>query len=135
MPHVSSKKLNSRLLEKLSGKLLAVFERAHNKQSLSLVLGELFTPTEKIMLAKRLAIILLLANNIPQHRIVELLKVSPSTVARTSLGIEIGKYENILKVSRKEKMDLEKLVWNILTVGGIMPPKIRGKYWRKYSQK
>ncbi len=135
MPHVSSKKLSSHLLEKLFGKLLAILERAQNKESLSLVINELFTRTEKVMLAKRLAIILMLSNNTPQHRVVEILKVSPSTVSKTSLRIEIGKYDTVLRVSKKEKVDLEKIVWNILTVGGIMPPKIRGKYWRKYSKK
>lgn len=135
MPHVSSKKLNSRLLEKLSGKLLAVLGQAQNKKLLSVVTNELFTRTEKVMLAKRLAIILMLANNIPQHRVVEILKVSPTTVSKTSLGIDIGKYTAILKISKKEKIDLEKLVWNILTIGGIMPPKVGRKYWRKYSKK
>ncbi len=133
MPHVSSKKLNPKLLEELFGKLLAVFGQAQNKRYLKEVTRELFTRTEKIMLAKRLAIVLMLANNTPQHRVVNILKVSPTTVAKTSLGIEIGKYDAILKISKKEKTDIEKLVWNILTVGGIMPPKVGRKYWRKYS--
>ncbi|OGI89674.1 hypothetical protein A2911_02635 [Candidatus Nomurabacteria bacterium RIFCSPLOWO2_01_FULL_40_15] len=134
MPHVSSKKLDPKLLEKLSRKLLAVLEKAQNKQSFSSVVNELFTSTEKIMLAKRLAIILMLSSRVPQHKVVDILKVSPSTVAKTSLQIEIGKYKNILKISKKEKMDIEKLVWNILTVGGIMPPKVGRKYWKKYSK-
>ena len=134
MPHISSKKLNSQLLKKLFGKLLTVLRQAQNKKYLSLVVNELFTSTEKIMLAKRLAIILMLANSTPQHKIVDILKVSPTTVAKTSLGIEIGKYEAILKISKQEKLDMEKLVWNILTVGGIMPPKVGRKYWRKYTK-
>jgi uncharacterized protein YerC len=134
MPHISSKKLSPQLLEKLFKKFLVVLERAQDKQHFALVVNELFTQTEKIMFAKRLAIILMLANNTPQHKIVDILKVSPTTVAKTSLGIEIGKYNAILKISKQEKVDIEKLVWNILTVGGLMPPKIRGKYWRKYSK-
>jgi Trp operon repressor len=135
MPHVSSKKLDSRLLEKLFKKLLAVLKQAQNKNYFSLVINELFTKTEKIMLAKRLAIILMLDNNIPQHRITEILNVSPTTVAKTSLGIELGKYTAILKVSKREKIDIEKIVWNILTLGGIAPPDVGRKYWRKYSKK
>lgn len=134
MPHISSKKLSPKLTGKLFSKLITVLGKAQNQQSLSLITNELFTSTEKIMLAKRLAIILLLAKNIPQHRIVETFNVSPSTVAKTSLGIEIGKYNTILKISKKEKLDIEKLVWNILTVGGIMPPKVGRKYWKKYSK-
>lgn len=132
MPHVSIIKLDPKLLEKLFAKLLAVLEHAQKDNYLFPVIDELLTATEKIMLAKRLAIILILNNNIPQHRIVEILKVSPSTVARMSLNIDIGKFVAILRISKREKLDLEKLVWSILTVGGIMPPKVGGKYWRKY---
>ena len=135
MPHISNKKLNARLSEKLFGKLVSVLGKAQDKQYLNNVMNELFTSTEKIMLAKRLAIVLMLVNNIPQHRIVDILKVSPTTVAKASLRIEIGKYTTILNISKREKIDLEKIVWQILTVGGIMPPKVGRKYWRKYSKK
>ena len=131
MPHISSKKLDHSLTEKLFGKLLTIFGQARDKEALSLVMNELFTSTEKIMLAKRLAIVLMLASRTPQHRVVEILKVSPTTVVKTSLEIEIGKYKTILKISKKEKVDIEKIVWNILTVGGFMPPKVGQKYWRK----
>jgi Trp operon repressor len=135
MPHVSIKKLDPKFLEKLFGKLLSILEQAQNSNHLFPVVNELLTSTEKVMLAKRLAIILMLDSHIPQNRIVEILKVSPTTVAKMSLEIEIGKYEIILKTSKKEKIDLEKIVWNILTVGGIMPPKIGRKYWTKYYKK
>ena len=135
MPHISGKKLNSNISEKLFTKLIAILGKAKEKQHLDLVINELFTPIEKIMLAKRLAIILMLANNTPQHRIVDILKVSPSTVSKMSLKIEVGKYAIILKISKKEKTDIEKIVWQILTVGGIMPPKVGRKYWRKHYKK
>jgi Trp operon repressor len=131
MPHISSKKLDKSFVEKLFKKFITVLGRAQNKNSLSLVMKELLTKTEKIMFVKRLSIILMLANSLPQHKIVDILGVSPSTVAKISLHLEIGKYDNILKVSEKEKVDLEKLIWNILTVGGIMPPKVGKKYWRR----
>jgi len=67
MPHVSSKKLNSNLLEKLFRKLINVLGKAQDKQYLDIVINELFTPTEKIMLAKRLAVILMLSNSMPQQ--------------------------------------------------------------------
>ena len=135
MPHISSKKLDTGLSNKIFGKLLTILAQAQKKSSLSMVANELFTHTEKIMLAKRIAVILLLDNGLPQHRISELLKVSPTTVAKASLRIEMGKYDAILKVSKREKLDIEKLVWNILTVGGIMPPRVGRKYWRKFEQK
>jgi len=131
MPHVSSKQLDSVLSEKLFTKLLVVFGQAQNKNSLSKVINELLTPTEKTMLAKRLAIILMLKSHTPQHKIADILKVSPSTIARISLDAEIGEYDSILKISSREEADIEKLVWNILTVGGMMPPRAGKKYWTK----
>ena len=132
MPHVSSKKLDRNLSEKLFKKLLVIFGKAQNKNILSLVMNELFTETEKIMLAKRLAVILMISSKTPQHRVALILQVSPTTVVKTSLGIEVGKYKSILKISNKEKTDLERVVWNILTVGGIMPPKAGRKYWTRH---
>ena len=134
MPHISNKELNTALLGKIFNQLMSVLGNAQNRQILPSVINEFFTKTEKIMFAKRLAIILMIDSNTPQHRIVDLLKVSPSTVARMSLGVEIEKFKLILKVSKKEKIDIEKIVWNIMTVGGIMPPKIGRKYWRKYKK-
>src|SRR3989338_2701406 len=127
MPHISSKKLDEKLLEKLFRKLIVVFEQAQNKRYMTEVTKELFTETEKIMLAKRLAIILMLSGNTPQHKIADVLKVSHTTVVKMSLGVKIGKFNSILKISKEERVDIEKLVWNILTVGGIMPPKIGRK--------
>ena len=135
MPHISSKKLDKDFSDKLFKELLLIFGKAQTKNLLPLVMNELFTETEKIMLAKRLAIILMLSSRTPQHRIVEILKMSPTTVAKTSLGIEIGKYKSILKISNKEKTNLEKIVWGFLTAGGVMPPKVGRKYWTKYIKK
>jgi Trp operon repressor len=133
MPHVSKIKIDPKFSEKLFKKLISILGKAQAKNYLPIVISELFTKTEKIMLAKRLAIILLLSDNIPQHKITDVLKVSPTTVAKISLQIKIGKHKTILAISKKEKIDLEKIVWDILTLGGMMPPiaRIGGKYWLK----
>lgn len=135
MPHVSSEKLNPKLSEKLFLKLLSVLEKADRKNNMACFVNELFTPTEKTMLAKRLAIIIMLSGKTPQKKIAEVLKVSPTTVVKMSLFLEIGKYDNILYITKKEKLDLEKLVWQILTAGGIMPPIAGQKYWRTVSKR
>ncbi len=132
MPHISSQKLDSKLLEKIFTELFNVFNCAQGKNNLPLVINELFTNTEKIMFAKRLAIILMLSDSIPQRKIAEILKVSPSTVAIISLKIEVQQFKVILEISKKQKIDFEKIVFNILTVGGIMPPKVGRKYWTKH---
>src|SRR3989344_506114 len=110
MPHISRHKLNPELSHKIFRKLIVTFEKADKNHGISAIINELFTDTEKVMFAKRVAIVLMLSNNTPQHRIVDILKVSPTTVAKISLHIEIGRYNMILKTSREEKMDMEKIV-------------------------
>lgn len=132
MPHLSKFKMSPEVSEKVSKKFFAILSKAHKNKNLINVLNELFTHTEKVMLAKRMAIILLLDKNIPQSKIVDTLKVSFNTVAKISLVIENGKYKNILKTSHKEKIDLEKIVWSMLTVGGIMPPKAYIRHPKKH---
>lgn len=134
MPHVSGRELDSKTFRKIFDKLTKTLEKAQEKGKFLPVFNELLTDTEKIMFAKRLAIILMLMGKTPQHRISEALMVSPTTVNKISLGIEIGRYDSILSVSKANSIDLERVVWHLLTAGGIMPPRIGGKYWRKYKR-
>ncbi|MEK7175803.1 MAG: Trp family transcriptional regulator [Patescibacteria group bacterium] len=131
MPHVSKKRLSRKTQGKIFSKLIVVLGHARNHRDLAYELDELLTETEKIMLAKRLAIIFMLDSNIPQHRISDALSVSLSTVTRFSLGVEEGKYDFIRNISKKDKVDFEKIIWLLLTAGGILPPRVGRKYWRK----
>lgn len=135
MPHISKKKLDKKTLGKIFSKFVRVLSRAQNEKGLALILDELLTETERIMLAKRLSIALMLSGNIPQHRIAEVLCVSPSTVTRMSLAVERGQYDFIRNISQKDKVDLEKIIWLLLTAGGLMPPRLGRKYWRKQGYK
>ena len=135
MPHVSKRKLDKETFDKIFKKLVLILEYAQNKKKFVSVLEEILTGTEKVMLAKRVAIVLLLLGDIPQYRISKALIVSPTTVAKMSLQVEEGKYDSIKNISTKEKIDLEKVVWLLLTAGGILPPRVGGKYWRKKGLK
>jgi Trp operon repressor len=134
MPHLSSKELDKELSEKLFNDLLSILNKSQDKKSMSGVVNELLTDTEKLMLAKRIAIVLLLNSKTPQSSISEILKVSTSTVAKISLKLEMGMYQSILKASEKDKNDFERIIYNIMTMGGIMPSKIGKRYWKKYSK-
>lgn len=134
MPHVSGRELDSKTFHKIFDKLIKTLEKAQKGGRLLPVLNELLTDTEKIMLAKRLAIVLMLRGKTPQHRISEALIVSPTTVNKMSRDVEIGRYDAILSISKAGSIDLERIVWHLLTAGGIMPPRVGGKYWRKYKR-
>ena len=130
MPHISKQKLKKETLRQLDKKLVSTFENAYESRAFAKVFRELFTRTEKIMFAKRLAIVFLLSKEIPQHRIVDMLKVSPSTVAKMSLKLENGKFETIIKTTKK-KNELVNFIEFLLTAGGTMPPIAGRGRWQK----
>ncbi len=129
MPHVSKKNLNSEQMKKLKKELVRAFERASADVKTSNVFHEFFTYTEKIMFAKRMAVITMLKKDISHYMISQALGMSTSTIARLSVRYEKGKYEHILKHAVGKK-DFWKKIESILKLEGIMPP-IAGKgRWR-----
>lgn len=61
-----------------------------DKDKLSKFIDDFFSPTEKIMFAKRLAAAVLVAKGRDYQSIRTILKVSPSTIAKLSLKIKYG---------------------------------------------
>ncbi|OGG41532.1 hypothetical protein A2837_03465 [Candidatus Kaiserbacteria bacterium RIFCSPHIGHO2_01_FULL_46_22] len=89
-------------------------------------LRELLGPEERMMLAKRIAIIVMLTHGYSFYRIADTLKVGLATASRLSKNLETGCYDNLLKLLRKNKTDytaLLNILENILSAGGIMPSR------------
>ncbi|GIW61998.1 MAG: hypothetical protein KatS3mg089_0850 [Patescibacteria group bacterium] len=93
----------------------------------------LLTPTERIMLAKRLAIIILLKEGLPEWRIADALHMTRITVSRMQLFLEArGKgYEIALQVLQNEKVmqDIKTLLlklagYAVRAAGGRVKPSI-----------
>lgn len=93
-------------------------------------LDDLLTPTERLMLAKRLAIALCLGKGYDYQSICDALKVTPGTVASVNLWFSYkgrGYKKAIEKIIKNQKTqefwdDIEEFVENII------PPK-RGSDW------
>lgn len=128
MPHLSRQKINQTVVTAIFSQLLAVVSNsASARRGTHSPLAELLTHTEKLMLAKRLAVIFLLSEGIPSYRIVRKLKVSPSTVARLNLGIS-SRYSNLTAIARRQKM---KSVGRLLdTLLSISFPRKTGPRWK-----
>ena len=132
MPHVSKNELDAGIKTKLFDQFFELFRTAGRRDNITLFITELFTPTEKMMLAKRLSIILLLDKDLPQHVISEHLQVSPSTVARMSVEIDKRRYKGIVKMSgNKKDRILEVLVKLILFS---MPPRVGRGRWKNLNK-
>lgn len=128
MPHISPKKLKKETLNKLYGELGRAFEKSVRKSRTKFFLGDLFTHTEKIMFAKRFAVICLLSEGVPFSYIYESLHMSPTTLHKMSLQYEIGKYSELLASIKEEKTDIWKILEKILRAG--LPPRVGRGRWK-----
>src|SRR3989338_1007576 len=121
MPHVSGKKLKKEVLNKLYREFGQAFEKSARRSKAGLFLGDILTKTEKVMLAKRFAVIYLLSQEVPTSYIAESLGMSYSTIFRMSLKYDIGKYASLIRAIEKEKVDIWKILEKILRAG--LPPR------------
>lgn len=128
MPHVSSKKLKKENLQKLYNEFSCALEKSARKSWAKFFLNDFLTRTEKIMLAKRFAVIYLLSKDIPATYIAEALGMSPATIFRMSLKYDIGKYSSLLKTIENEKGDIWKILEKILKAG--LPPRAGRGRWK-----
>ncbi|HEY4505248.1 MAG TPA: hypothetical protein VJG67_00955 [Candidatus Paceibacterota bacterium] len=117
MPHVSNKKISEKDFVNIYNQLLSVFDVAGQKRASQKIFQEFLTDTEKVMFAKRLAIICMIIEGISIHYISETLFVSRSTVVRVSLGYEIGKYRFIQSIIKKNKTTVWQVIGNIISHG------------------
>ncbi len=91
MPHLSRHKVASSVEQELERHVQSLLEDMHTGRRKGLF-RELFTKTERMMLAKRLAMLLLISRDVPTLTVCSTLRVSPSTVARFEHDVERGKY-------------------------------------------
>lgn len=84
MSQVSRRMLNKEVEERINELLSQAIHKLRSKEEISDFLEELLTPTEKLVLSKRLAIAVLLAKKYDYNAIKDLLKVTSATIARIS---------------------------------------------------
>lgn len=87
MTQISRRNVAKDIQERISEILLKTLIKLSNKSEVSLFVEEFLTPTEKIVLSKRLAIALLLIKGYDYNSICGILKVTPNTIARTAFWV------------------------------------------------
>lgn len=80
MTRISKKSVDEKLLTKIYKLFYEVFSRYEGQEDFLSIIDDILSPTEKIMLAKRLAIIYLLIKKVDHRDITDTLKVSSATV-------------------------------------------------------
>lgn len=136
MSQVSKRYLHKKVEERILDLFWTSFSMLSTKQKVIVFLDSLLSPTEKIMLSKRLAIALMLLKGYSHPTINERLKVSDSTIWNIKLNLDYkGKgYQKIIEqIMGKEKwekfwQDLDNFFQEIL------PPRY-GTDWKEARRK
>lgn len=90
MPKISRLPLRTDVWDRIFVLFVSTLADQKDKNKLSKFIDDFFSPTEKIMFAKRLAAAVLLAKNHDYQSVHEILRMSPSTIAKLSLKIKYG---------------------------------------------
>ena len=130
MTHVSKYRMKERTAQEISSNFIRTLFSTQNGKK---VLHALLTPTERTMLTKRLALIVMLEKNFSYYRISNSLKVSTSTIKRIHENLEMGMYDSIqsaLKGSKKSTfLELLELVLAPYSISRQKHADIRRRIW------
>jgi len=88
MPQISQRKLKNGLENKLFDIYFQIVCSVQNQKDFSSVFLDLFSATERLMIAKRIAIMLLIIKDIDYRSICKVLKVSITTVCKYRMLID-----------------------------------------------
>ena len=98
MSQISKLKLNKKVQEDILKNLFISISKINKDELSKVFLEDLLTRTEKIVLAKRLAIALLLESGRSYSEIKDIVKVSASTISTVNNSLNNGKgYREIIK--------------------------------------
>ena len=128
MTQVSSYALKKDAQDKLFSELALYIGKANHKNA-SAFLQTLLTPTEQIMLAKRIGVIILFHNGVSTYEIMQKLHMSSATIMRMHKEYQKGTYDSITRLCAMNKKDWMRLmkILEVVLRGGL-PPRV-GKRW------
>ena len=101
MPHISPKKLNEKTYNEIYRILIETATSKDVPKKLHKdFFNELLTPTEKIMLGKRIAAVDLLSRGASPYKSGRLLGLSETTTSKILGRMEAGKFKNTIRMCR-----------------------------------
>jgi Trp operon repressor len=133
MARISRQLLDERVLNKLFDLFFEIVGKKYHKEEFRNVILDLLSPVERIMIAKRIAIIYLILKKIDQRNISTALKVSNATVSKFAILMErsVGIVPAFKTILRNEKFFdfLDELY------DSLFPPGTYGTNWKDAWQK
>ena len=133
MTRISRRPVKDHVIERIYELFFEAVGKKTKKQEFLEVIHDLLSPTERIMIAKRVTIIFLLMKKIDYQTISDVVKVSPSTIAKFQIIMENSK--GIVKTLQKILLN-DKLV-NILdeVILAFKGPGVHGTNWSSAWQR
>jgi len=134
MPPVSKRVIPSEIEKRIFKIFIKSFGKISKRQDAVPFLTDLFTPTERIMVAKRLAIaFLLIRGDYDQRGIAGVLKVSTNTVAKINyvLKTQGEGYRNVIKKLLKDE-EFKVLLNDLYEI--ITPLPSKGANWGEWKK-
>jgi len=139
MTQVSKLPLTKEVEERIFAVFLKTIADLKTPQEIKDFLDDFLSPVEKIMLAKRLAIAILLGKGYDYRSVREILRVTPGTIASVNLRLKyagVGYKKIVEKTMREQKIGrVFDKVGNIvgMALGEELPPK--GRSWSRWRKK
>ncbi len=137
MPHLSKQTLKKETEALLTDQLLTFVSVARTKSEARVLAEELFTETERLMLGKRLAVIVMLARGYSFTQIEETLAVTAQTVTRIWKECRSGKHARLMRYAKEYTRHFKRTTFwgnleKILSAG--MPPRAGRGRWRELNR-
>jgi len=128
MTHVSKHKISNKVKENIQSYFVGALAQLTTTKQINYFFFDFFTEAENTMFQKRLAVILLIIEEVPFTTIEELLKVSPATISKIVKRLDRGGYMNIVKMieKKKESKSFTILLDKLIRAG--LPPRGKGRW-------
>lgn len=106
MSYISNRKLKDEVSKQLFELPFSLLGKRGNREEFQQILFSILSPTEQTVIAKRIAVLYLLVKKIDYLAIMDVLKVSTSTVSKCNLMLESNiELKNTLQIlARNEQM-------------------------------
>ena len=133
MTKVSRLPLRQDIWEKIFDLFISTLVSIKNKKRLEGFVGNFFSPTERIMFAKRLAAAVMVAKGNDYQTIRQVLRISPPTIAKMSFRVRyegeglMPVIENILK------KDATKILWE--EIKDLIDVPTKGVNWSRMGKR
>ena len=132
MPHISKEKLDEGIYESLFSQMIFIQTGLSKKDTLGFV-GDLLTDTEKIMMTKRCAAVLMFSRGCSSYEVWKTLKISQSTAANIKIAYEVGKYDQIAHIFKTKKKDRKEFMKTLNKALRLGMPSMGKERWESLN--